>query len=107
MSNRDPRVKHAVLNSLLNDLYTEPMKLLKYRLQEIIIKNTVASMYNHNSFMYKGKWYNCDSTPRPRKNNRLLPELTLVMNDYLKDEKLIIEDEYQYVSGYIKLVLEL
>lgn len=101
----DPRTKQQIKDVIYGLLYSPIQAQFKQRLDTLIVKNTVIGGYTHKSFMFKNVLYNCDSTPLPRKMNRLVPQLTQEMNDYLADLKQVNEKEIPYVIGYINQVL--
>jgi hypothetical protein len=101
----DPRTKQQIKDALYEHLYAPLDRQFKARLQQIAIKNTILNGHSHNSFIYKNVVYNCDTTALPRKMNRLHAQLQPVMNEYLKEAKLLNEKELPYVLGFINQVL--
>jgi hypothetical protein len=101
----DPRTKQQIKDILFEHLYGPIQKQFKDRIDALIVKNTLLGGYSHKSFMHKNVLYNCDVASLPRKMNRLVPQLTADMNDYLKDLKELNEKELPFVVGYINQVL--
>jgi hypothetical protein len=101
----DPRTKQQIKDALFAFLYDPVEKMFKDQLEKLIIRNAVINGYSHKSFVYKGVLYNCDSSPVPRKMNRLAPQLQPEMNGYLKEVKALNEKEIPFVLGYITQAL--
>lgn len=101
----DPRTKQQIKDALYEHLYRPIEKQFKYRLDQIIVKNTVLGGYSHKSFMFKNVLYNCDTDALPRKMNRLAIALQPTMLEYLKDVRQLNEKELPYVLGFINQVL--
>lgn len=101
----DPRTKQQIKDALYEYLYAPIQKRFKDRLDQLIVKNAVLCGYSHKSFMYRNILYNCDTSPLPKKMNRLAPALQPDMNEYLRDLKELNEKELPYVLGYINQVL--
>jgi hypothetical protein len=101
----DPRTKQQIKEVLYSFLYSPIQKQFKTRLDTLIIRNTLLGRYGHKSFTYKGEHYSCDTTPAPRKANRLVKELLVTMEEYLNDVRNINDTEMPYVIGYINQVL--
>jgi len=101
----DPRTKQQIKDVLYTHLYQPIEKQFKQRLNKLIIKNTILSGASHQSFMYRNVLYSCDTTPLPRKINRLVIQLQPAMNEYLKEVKLLNEKELPFVLGFINQVL--
>lgn len=101
----DPKTKSQIKDILYELLYAPVQRQFKQRLDTIIVHNTVLGGYTHKSFMYRNVLYSCDTTPAPRRMNRLMSAVMLDMADYLKDLKHLNEKEVPYVLGYINQVL--
>lgn len=100
----DPRNKQMIKNSLQSFLYEPAAQQFKTRLNTLVIRNSILAGYSHKSLTYKGDLYNCDNTKPPKKMNRIVPQLIPAMEDYLKDLKLLQQEEH-YVLGFITQVL--
>ena len=101
----DPRTKSQIKDLLYAFLYTPVQKQFKQRLDTLIARNTMILGAGHKSFIYKGVIYTCDTTPVPRRMNRLAIQLVPDMNDYLHDLKQLNENELPFVLGFINQVL--
>jgi hypothetical protein len=101
----DPRTKQQIKDTLYGLLYDPVQKQYKFRLDTLIVRNTISGGYAHKSFMYRNVLYSCDINTPPRRMNRLMPALQQEVNDYLKDLKQLNEKEVPYVLGYINQVL--
>lgn len=76
-------------------------------LLSIITRNTVACKFSHNSFSYKGQFYNGEMTVPRYKNQRLMPELHTVMDEYIAEGTDIKLNEEPYVLGFFNKMLNL
>ena len=101
----DPRTKSQIKDLLYAFLYTPVQNQFQQRLDTLITRNAVIQGISHKSFIYKGVIYSCDTTPVPRRMNRLAIQLVPDMNDYLIDLKQLNEHELPYVLGFINQVL--
>ena len=101
----DPRTKQQVKNALYQFLYGPVQKRYLQQLHQILQQNTLLIKGSHASFIYKNVFYSNESTPPPRKMNRLHPSLVTVMEDYLKDMGVLNQQEMPYVIGFITQVL--
>lgn len=101
----DPRTKQQIKDELYNYLYTPVEEQFKRRLLTLINRNTLLGGFSHNSFHYKGEFYNAEQSTHTYKWNRLLPALKPEMDSYLKDLKALNEEEIPYVIGFINQVL--
>jgi len=101
----DPRTKQQIKDALYQSLYAPIEKRFEQRLREIIVNNTLAIRSGHKSFSYKGKFYNADTSPPPRKANRLHPSMQAEMDNYLSELSILNQQEIPYVVGYINRVL--
>lgn len=101
----DGLTKSLVKNALYDYIYHPVQKDFQNRRDAIIIKNTITCGYNHKSFTYKGNFYTCDTTPPPRRLNKLSPQLKDQMDEYLRDVDELNKKELPYVLGYINQVL--
>src|SRR4030095_9987488 len=101
----DPRSKQQIKDALYAFLYEPVQKQFKSRIDILITRNTLLGGYSHKSFIHKGVLYNSDSTPPPLKKNRLLPQLRVLMDEYLKDLEFLNSHELPYVLGFINQVL--
>lgn len=101
----DPRTKQQIKEALYSFLYAPAQKQFKTQLDTLIIRNTILGGYSHKSFSFKGELYTCDTTPAPRKMNRLVTQLVPAMTEYLEEIKHLNDNELPYVIGYINQVL--
>lgn len=101
----DPRTKQQMKDLLYQYLYAPIDKQLQLQLDRIITKNAVYIGASHNSFMYKGVFYSCDSSKPPRKMNQLALPFRNDMDNYLKEVKHLNTTEIPYVVGFITQVL--
>lgn len=101
----DGLTKSQVKNALYEYIYAPVRKQFQNRLDTIILQNALISGYGHKSFHYKGELYTCDTTPPPRKWNKLSPKLREQMDTYLRDMEFLNQKELPYVLGYINRIL--
>lgn len=101
----DPRTKKQIKDTLYAYLYAPIQKQFKFRLDSLIMKNSVILGSSHNSFMYRGVLYSCDTGRVLRKLNRLVPQLHAAMDEYLKELKQLNDKELPFVIGFINQVL--
>jgi len=101
----DPRTKSQIKDILYAFLYEPVQKKFKQCLDTIINKNTAISGYTHKSFTYKGVMYSNDTSSPPRRLNRLHPQLQADMDNYIREVKLLNDNELPYVVGFITQVL--
>jgi hypothetical protein len=101
----DPRTKLQIKELLYTFLYEHVERQFKSRLNSLIARNTMITGASHQSFTYKGNLYVNDTTPVPRKLNRLIPQLHADMEAYLAEIKQLNDQEIPYVMGYINKVL--
>lgn len=101
----DPRIKLQIKEAIFNFLYGPVKRQFQQRLDTIIITNTMLGKFTHKSFVYKGITYSCDTERPPLKRNPLVPQLRPLMEEYLKDEKEINEQELPIIVGFINQVL--
>jgi hypothetical protein len=101
----DPRTKQQIKDALYNALYAPVKVRMHDRLGRIIVNNTLIIRSSHKSFSYKGTIYSHDSSPLPRKANRLHLSLHREMDEYLKELRNLNEKEVPYVVGYLNQVL--
>lgn len=101
----DPRTKQQIKDMLYNTLYAPIQEQFEKRLEALIYRNTMLMGASHKSFVYKGVTYSCDSTPPPRRMNRLHPQLKDDMEEYIRDVKHLNDTELPYVLGFINQVL--
>ena len=66
---------------------------------------TIAGSFTHKHFTYKGVVHNVDTTLPPIKKNRLLPQLRVEMDEYLRDLNELNTRELPFVLGFINQVL--
>ena len=100
-----PRTKQQIKDLLYAFLYAPVQQQFKHRLDALITRNTVIQGATHKSFIYKGIVYACDSSPVPRRMNRLAIQLVPDMDEYLADLKQLNDKEVPYVVGFINQVL--
>ena len=100
-----PRTKQQIKDLLYAFLYAPVQQQFKHRLDALITRNTVIQGATHKSFIYKGIVYACDSSPVPRRMNRLAIQLVPDMDEYLADLKQLNDHELPYVLGFINQVL--
>lgn len=101
----EPLTKRQVKAVLYEFLYTPAEKQFRTRLDTLIVQNTLITGFSHKSFNYKGVLYSCDTTPAPRKWNKLSPQLKDQMDEYLQEVDELNRKELPYVLGYINQVL--
>jgi len=101
----DPRTKQQIKDVLYSYLYKPIEDHFLKRLHSLIAKNVVLTGCSHASFMYKNELYTCDTTPLPRKMNRLATQLHPEMGEYLKDLAQLNDREMPFVVGFINQVL--
>lgn len=97
----DPRTKQQIKDMLIGSLYAPVRKRFNDRLENLVVRNTVLVGASHKSFIYKGKLYTVDSSPAPRKSNRLHPTLREEVEEYLKELRELETTELPYVQGFI------
>lgn len=101
----DPRTKQRIKDALYAHLYEPVRRSFQKRLTDIIRQNSVHLHSLHRSFTYKGVQYSLDTTPAPRRANRLVPAMVPSMAAYLHDLQVLNDQEIPYVMGYINQVL--
>lgn len=101
----DPKSKQQIKEALYAHLYAPVQMRFKNRIDALVVQNTLIGGYAHKSFQHKGVLYAYDTSPPPRKANRLVPQLTVPMADYLRDLQVLNEQELPYVLGFINAVL--
>lgn len=101
----DPRTKSQIKDALFDYLYAPVKRHFKARLDTIITRNSLLGGFSHQSFVYKGEFYSCDTAAPPLKRNRLLTQLRPDMDEYLKETQAIDMQELPYVIGFINQVL--
>ena len=101
----DKRMKQYIKDKLYAYIYAPIETHLQKQLDSIIQKNSVLIGASHNSFMYKGNYYACDTTNPPSRMNTLIKQLHPAMDDYLKEQKKLNNTELPYVLGFINQVL--
>lgn len=101
----DPRTKLQIKEALYEFLYGPVQKRYQEQLRQIIMQNTLLIKGSHASFIYKNVYYSEESTPSPRKMNRLHPSLIPAMEDYLEEVLHLNSQEMPHVIGFITQVL--
>lgn len=101
----DPRTKTQIKDALYNFLYLPVQNQFKARLDTLVTRNTVLGGYSHKHVVYKGVVYNVDATAPPVKKNRLAPQLRAEMDEYLRDQAQLNDNELPYVIGFINQIL--
>lgn len=97
----DPKIKQQIKDILYDLLYAPVHRRFQNQLNQLIIQNTLAGKFTHKSFIYKGELYTCDTTPAPRKMNRLLPQFHANMEAYIAEVTALNKSELPYVLGFI------
>lgn len=97
----DPKTKQQIKDILYDLLYAPVQRKFQDQLNQLIIQNTIAGKFTHKSFIYKSELYTCDSTPAPRKMNRLLPQFHADMEAYIAEVTALNKTELPYVLGFI------
>lgn len=101
----DQKIRANIKEHLIRNLFFKVSQKNNKQLTEIIKKNTVASLYNHYSFSYKGVFYNGQiDTPR-FKDQFLKPQFHDEMDEYLKNIHDIYLYEEAYIAGFINRML--
>lgn len=88
-------------------MYDNTRRRQQTKLEEISTKNMVLCRYPHNSFSYKGEYYNFEQQPLRYKNQRLVAELHPVMDAWLADKRHLEFTEMPFVLGLFNKVLNL
>lgn len=101
----DPKIKQQIKNALQEAMYAPLTRRFDATLKKILVDNTLASRYDHESFSYKGVYYSFEWTAPRFKTNRLLPELQARMDAYLQEKQEIEYTEKPYVLGFFNKVL--
>lgn len=101
----DPRTKTQIKDALYSFLYLPVQNQFKARIDTLITRNTIAGGYSHKHFVYKGVVYNAESSAPPVKKNRLVPQLRADMDEYLRDQAQLNDNELPYVIGFINQIL--
>jgi len=102
---QDPRTKEQIKEALYAFIYSPVERSFNQRLNNLILRNAVSLCYSHRSFYYKGKMYSVDTGRPPLLRNKLSPQFTTQMEEYLEDLRQLKEEELPYVTGFINQVL--
>jgi len=97
----NPKIKQQIKGILYDFLYAPVQRRFQNQLNQLIIQNTLAGKFTHKSFIYKSELYTCDSTPAPRKMNRLFPQFHADMEAYIAEVTALNKTELPYVLGFI------
>ena len=103
----DPKTKFQIKQALEGAMYDPTERRFSLVLRNIIVANTVACKFSHESFSYKGQFYNLEATIPRYKNQRLMPELHLAMDEYLMDRTNLELFEKPYVVGLFNRMLNM
>lgn len=101
----DPRTKQAIKLNLEDVMYANTARRELNKLQNISTKNMALMAHPHNSFSYKGEYYNFEQVPLRYKNQRLMVELQPAMDKWLADKKHLELTEKPFVIGFFNKVL--
>ena len=101
----DPRTKQQLKDLFYEFLYAPVQRQYQQTLHGIIQRNTALIQASHRSFLYKGVVYTMETTPPPKRMNRLVPSLVPEMVSYLSEVTRLNTQEVPYVVGYITQVL--
>ena len=101
----DPRTKKYIRDLLYSRIYGPLMAHFNSQIKSIITRNCAAMVYSHRSFYYKGKLYEDDLHPLPRKMNTLAVQLRPEMKTYLSELNEINTREIPYVWSFLNQVL--
>jgi len=105
---RVPRALHLkqVISLALNEaVYVPTERRFQKQLTDIITTNSAKEGFFHNSFSYKGEFYNWEFTTPRFKNQYLVPELHPSMDAYLADKKHLEYTEKPFIFGFFNRVL--
>lgn len=105
MPRLDPRIKQAIKQALQGHLYAPVNRRAAETLRSIIVSNTTAARYTHESFNYKGQYYSFERARLRFNNQRLVPELHLSMDEYLAEKQHLEYTEVPYVVGFFNKML--
>lgn len=103
----DPRTKQAIKQALEQAMYAGTSRRFEEQLRNIITANTVANKFGHYSFTYKGEYYNAETTVPRYKNQRLMPELHLAMDEYLDAVKQVEYHEKIFTGAFFTKLLNM
>jgi hypothetical protein len=101
----DPKTKQAIKRNLEGTIYDNTRRREQTKLQAISTKNMVLCQFPHNSFSYKGEYYNFEPEPLRYKNQRLMAELQPLMDAWLADKKHVEFTEAPFINGLFNKVL--
>ena len=104
-SRLDPRTKQQIKFALIGAMYAPTERRFANKLRDIITDNCTQVGYVHQSFSYKGEFYNLELTIPRYKNQRLVPELHAGMDAYLADIQHLEYTEKPYIIGFFNKVL--
>jgi hypothetical protein len=101
----NPQIKQHIKNALQDAMYAATNRRFDATLKSILVDNTLAGRFVHESFSYKGQYYSFELTVPRFKNQRLLPELHGRMDEYLAEKQKLEYYEQPYVFGFFTKML--
>lgn len=107
VSRLDPKTKQAIKRNLEATIYDNTRRREQTKLRDISTKNMVLCQFPHNSFSYKGEYYNFEQEPLRYKNQRLMAELQPLMDTWLADKKHVEFTEAPFINGLFNKVLNI
>jgi hypothetical protein len=97
-------VKEHLNNAIISHIYHNVMNELTDALLGIAVDNALLTKTPYRSFIYRGKFYNLESTAS-ESPVELMPTLHARMNDYLTEHKQVFGYEIPCIKGILKSMM--